>query len=206
MITIMAPHDHKKRRSHTHGCRGRGKISKNRLGVSAFTLVELIIAASLSVFLLAGVLSTVGYFAKTGISMGNYYAMGDNQRKMLQYMSRDIQDAEAATWHSKSRLELTLDDGSITYRYRGNQGTLERSVPGENSQTMASNLQNFKFYAYDINGNEILRNANDLTLASAKTKMIHITAGMEIASAQAKTSQNVISSRFMLRNKNVPAP
>lgn len=197
----MDPHS-----CHTNETRKFHRRTGAQPAEAGFTLAELMVAATLSVFLLAGVLSSVVFFTKTALSMENYYTMSNHERKLTQYISRDIQDAEAATWRSRSQLDLTMKDTVVSYNYDQSSGILERSTLGGESLKMAENIKSLNFYAYDINGNEILENASDLSLASDKTKMIHLAATLKMKASETETTETVISSRYMLRNKSVSAP
>lgn len=71
---------------------GKMKQRKNK----AFTLVEIIIALSLTCLLVAGIMSSLGWIFRTQYSLANYCQMDKEARVALELVGRDIKQFQPA--------------------------------------------------------------------------------------------------------------
>lgn len=169
---------------------------------SAFTLSEVMISASLSLLLVAAMLTAFFHLTKTGIAMGNYHDLERETRNVLQYFARDVHQAEDALWIDANTLRLTVEGEPITYLYNPANKTFLRRLPGENDSVLASGINALSFQPFDITGNQ-LSLASHPANASAATKMIQLTVDLGRQAGTSETSASIITSRYMLRNKRV---
>src|SRR5689334_17859458 len=89
-------------------------------GARAFTLVEVMIGATLGSIVLAGVLSTFLMLARSGANAVAYTTMDTQSRRALEEFSQDIRMASAVTWNSAYSITLTVPDN---YAATSNQVT-----------------------------------------------------------------------------------
>src|SRR5690606_28949793 len=91
-------------------------------GRRGFTLVEVLISAGLSAFILAGVLSTFLFLGRSGANMQSYSDMESEARRGLELFAQDVRQASSITWSSEISITLTVNATSITYSYDSAQG------------------------------------------------------------------------------------
>lgn len=169
-----------------------------------FTLVEMMVGAALSSFILAGVLSTFLFLGRSGANLQNYSDMEAQARKGLELFAEDTRQASAITWNSATSVTLVVNAGSITYAYNSTTRVFTR-----NGVTIISNIRagTFNFKAFNVAGTELpLATAANLTAASSSTKQLQISLKASRTSRTVATATNtVLSARYILRNKVVTA-
>jgi prepilin-type N-terminal cleavage/methylation domain-containing protein len=172
---------------------------------SGFTLVEMMVGATLSGFILAGVLSTFLFMGRTGANIRNYSDMESQARRALEQFAQDVRQASAVSWTNDTTIVLTVDSASVTYAYAS--GAFTRATAAGTS-TLLSGITTFAFKAYSVTGAEITGIGTTTTLASANlnTKQLQISLEAARTSTTVATATNtVLSARFILRNKRVTA-
>jgi prepilin-type N-terminal cleavage/methylation domain-containing protein len=176
-----------------------GNVSRR----AGFTLVEMMVGAALSSFILAGVLSTFLFMGRTGANIRNYSDMESQARRALEQFAQDVRQASAVSWTNDTTIVLTVDGASVTYAYSSGSFT-RRATTG--TSTLLSGITSFSFKAYSITGAEITGIGTTTTLASANlnTKQLQISLEAARSSTTVATATNtVLSARFILRNKRV---
>jgi Tfp pilus assembly protein PilW len=175
-----------------------------------FTLVEVLVAATLGVFILAGVLAANLQVIRSGIRMTQYVEMDAQVRRALDFLSRDLRAASGLTWNGASDLTLTLPAGSgttrVTYAWTAASGTFFR-VAGASSAVLAGRLElvrgisalpdgsaGLTFARFDRDG------AAATTDAATKRIQINLTAGRATAGLGA-AGRHTVSATFILRSK-----
>jgi type II secretory pathway pseudopilin PulG len=186
------------------------QLSFSRSGVCrAFTLVEVIIASSLSSFVLAGVLSSFVMLGRTGSSISNYNVMALEARRVLEEFSQDTRMARAITWNSSSSVTLTVPNNytangnQVTYAYdSATSGATSKCFyrkPGDAAANttrviLVRTVTNCTFNRFDRLDNAATTDAGtkrlELTLRISKT-----------ATGGAVATDNVVSACYLLRNK-----
>jgi hypothetical protein len=78
----------------------------------AFTLVEVMIGAAVSSFLLVGILSTFLLMGRTGANIVNYTDIEAKARKSLEFFSREVHNTHAVAAYSGSSVTLNIPDTS----------------------------------------------------------------------------------------------
>lgn len=177
----------------------------------AFTLVELLVAVTLSAFILLGVLTTTVQLMRTGIDLAQYSEMESQVRTGLETLGHDLRSASAIKWNNASDLTLTVpqSDGStteVTYAWTSASQSLFR-VPGADSAVTAGRLTlitgipplpdgaaGLTFSRFDAAGNP--------TASDAATKQIQVTLTVaRRAAIGPAATEGGVSETFTLRNK-----
>lgn len=199
---------------------------------AGFTLVEMMIGATISSFVLAGILSTFLFMGRSGANIQNYSDMETQARKALELFAQDTRQASAITWVSPNQLRLVVNGNNHTYTYTNgasaNTGTLTRTTviasvttntvlltgiinPVPRTSDTQTTCTPF-FRAYNINGTEFkaiqyaVPTATELATASSGTKQLQISMEASRTSQTVASATNtVLSARFILRNKRVTA-
>ena len=176
-----------------------------RRRAAGFTLVELMIGAALSSFILAGVLSTFLFLGRSGANVQNYNDMEAQSRKCLELFAEDVRQANAITWASSTSITLAVNSTSVTYAYDGAAKQFVRT-DAVGSRTLLTGLNSFAFKAYTITGTEIIdfSSASALANAGSSTKQLQLVlASMRSHTTVVNATNTVLSARFILRNKRV---
>ena len=101
------------------------KPGRSRRG---FTLVEVMISASLAAFLLTSVITTFLFMGRSGANLQNYSDMESQARRSLEIFAEDVRQASAITWTSSTDITLTVNATAIRYSYDSGTRTFSRRV------------------------------------------------------------------------------
>lgn len=178
-----------------------------------FTLVELLVAATLSGLVLAGVATTALQIARGGVRMNQYAEMGTQARRGIEQLEGDLKSASAITWNNASDITLTIPTtgGStrqVTYAWTGATQAFFL-VPGASSAATAGRVVLIRdlparadgsaglvFSRYDL--------AGSAAPTDAATKSLQVTVYVaRSARGMANTTDTAVSAIFVLRNKPV---
>ena len=172
-----------------------------RTAAAGFTLVEVMVGASLATFILAGVLSTFLFLGRTGANIGNYTEMEGQARRGLEMFAEDVRQASSITWNSGVSVTLVVNNVAVVYQFDSTTASFQRLDPG-NTRTLLSGITTFQFKGYNINGAEV--DLTDLVSASKITKQLQISLRASRTTRTVATATNtVLSARFILRNKRI---
>lgn len=177
-----------------------------------FTLVEVMIAASLSAILLAGISATFLMMGRSGYNAANYSMMEAESRRALETFSEEARMSSDITWNSSSSITLKVvqDSGTyyVTYTYdSATSGATARSfyrklgnaASTETPLVLVRNVTDFSFRRYKVVNGVDYTAANDL-----ETKQIQITLRSTRTGVTTVAATNaVLSARVVLRNKVV---
>lgn len=169
-----------------------------------FTLVEVLIGASLSTVILAGVLMTFLFLGRSGANLQNYSDMEAEARRGLELFAQDVRQASAITWNSEVSVTLTVNAAAITYAYDSAQRVFFRNgfrlINGVTPGT-------FSLTGYNLNGIALnTTNAAQRLVANTATKQLQLSLQATRTSTTVVDATNtVLSARFILRNKQVTA-
>jgi len=164
-----------------------------------FTLVELMIAIfTASVFLAAGAAS-LNLLARSSAGIGNYASMNLQSRVALETFATDTRMAIDVTVATDSRIVFSVYDSgggsvAVEYRYDADDGELVR-LEGGVAQTLLTDIEEFSFGYYDL--------TRAPTTSALSVKEVEIDAVMRKSVIGLDNTNEVISSRFMMRNRHV---
>ena len=176
-----------------------------------FTLVELMIGATLSVIVLAGVMSAFLMLGRSGVSAANYAESEANIRRAIEDFSQDVRMASDIDWNSTSSITLTVPnnytttDNQVTYAWDSSTiGSTARSFyrkPGNASYSADKTV-----YVRSVVSFTFLRfNRLDAVAANdAETKRIQLSMNVSRSgSTLVSASTALVSASFIMRNKAV---
>ncbi len=170
-----------------------------------FTLVEIMIGATLGSFILLGVLTTFLFLGRSAANLRNYSDMEAQSRKALELFAEDTRQASGVTWASANSVTMTVNSVSVTYAYAS--GNFTRTINSATT-TLLSGITTFNFVVYTISGAQI----TDFSSSAARTVADNTTKQIQISLSAARSSQTVatatnivLSARYVLRNKSVTA-
>jgi prepilin-type N-terminal cleavage/methylation domain-containing protein len=190
---------------------------RNRIAATrGFTLVEMMIGATISSFVLSAVLTTFLFMGRSGANVQNYNDMEQQARTALEFFAEDTRQASGVVWNSTSSLSLTVVTNTVTYVYDSTTSKFTRTVVNSGGTTISTRTLitgitsgSFAFSAYKISDgvNPIsLASATDRTSANGTTKQIQLSLECTRSNRTVVAATNsVLSARFILRNKKVTA-
>lgn len=182
----------------------------------AFTLAEVMVAASLATLVLAGVMSAFLFIGRTSFSTGNYSEMEAQTRRALDRFAGDVRMATGIRWNSSQSLTLTLPTASnataqVTYAYDPlSVGATARTfyrVVGDAASPLPREAlvrgvaTDFSFQRFKLEQNGVIANAaaNDLETKLLQVSFRPVRTGVTTVAS----SQRTLSARYLLRNKRV---
>ena len=170
------------------------------------------ISSTLSLFVMAGVLSAFIFFGRTGLAAGHYQEMESELRHSLELFSKDARLATDIHWNSAWSITLSVPDAtnttqSVTYSYEPSRagattGELYRIRPDGIRELLVHDVSSdFAFRRYKLEQPGVTDNTagNDL-----ETKQIQVNLRtLHVTSGGPASTQAAVSARYILRNKNV---
>ena len=194
----------------THRTEHAGAVASARRG--AFTLPEVMISATLSLLVMAGVLSAFLFFGRTGLAVGHYQAMESELRKSLELFSEDVRMATDLRWSSAWNVTLSIPDAdghlrSVAYLFEPDKtdaltGCLYRVPADGPRELLVHDVSNdFSFQRYKLEQPGVIDNTagNDL-----ETKQLQLNLRtLRLTTGGPASTQAAISARYVLRNKHV---
>lgn len=185
--------------------------SARRSPTRGFTLVEVLVAATLSTFVLAAVLSSFLFLSRTGFRASAYSEMESEVRRGLETISRDIRNASDVRWNSSQSITLTVNGAPVTYAYDGDAASATyrsfyrvRGAAGsaQPRTVLIRGLEpDFTFRRYKVVQPEVSDNTATNDAETKQLQLVLRASRTNIATAGAGNS--VVSSRYVLRNKQV---
>jgi Tfp pilus assembly protein PilW len=195
-----------------------------RTGAHAFTLVEVMIGASLGAFILAGVLSTFLMIGRNGVNAANYCALESDARQGLETFSREARMASSvsgpgsSTTMSSTSVTFGIPDTSsgtgaayfVTYAYDSTNQIFTRNGPPLTNAggtvattTLMHGVQSLSFKYYSYVSGDATADFNNTTTSATAVKQIELTLTAQRSNTTvANSTNNVLSARFILRNKS----
>ncbi|MFP4070196.1 MAG: prepilin-type N-terminal cleavage/methylation domain-containing protein [Opitutales bacterium] len=196
---LLHPPVHAERGAASHargGCRGR----------RGFSLVEMMVTASLLALVLGSIIPTFSFFSKSISSLGNYSLMSQESRGGLERVGRDLHAAVDLTLAEVDELTLAmpaeLGGGSVDYRYDADRRILTRGVTDgggvRTEEVLFEDVAAFQFVYYNRLGVVV----TDSPSIFAETKNVQVDAKLLKKVITTETSDYIISARFLMRNYN----
>lgn len=167
---------------------------------SGFTLTELLIATTLGSIVLAAVFSALIFVSKGTFNLTDYISMDQEAQIALEIFSRDARMASNVSNYTTNGITLTVPTASssynVTYSYDPDQKIFWKAHGTPNQKALIKNIHRFSLKRYNLQQNLA---SNDL---ETKQLQLDIESG-RTGAITAKTTNNVLSARYILRNKSV---
>ena len=187
---------------------------------AGFSLTELIIGASLSVIVLAGVLSAFLLLGRSGMNAANYSLAEAEIRRGVEQFSEDVRMASAITWAGTDSITLTLaapnaysalaapNTNQVTYAYDSARKSFYRLTrPQPNTTeilTLVRDVSAFSFNCYRRDDTWIDPAASPAPNFNGETKRIQISLNVRrTGSTLVAANTTMVMASFILRNKLV---
>ncbi|MBI2514097.1 MAG: prepilin-type N-terminal cleavage/methylation domain-containing protein [Opitutae bacterium] len=182
---------------------------------AAFTLAEVLIAATLSAFVLTAVMSSFVFIGRTGFRTSSLSELEAEVRRGLEIFAEEARLARDVHWNDSQSVTLTLPSGSpattVTYGYDADaRSTTYRAfyrVVGDATSTQPRTAlirklaADFTFKRYRL---ETAAGGDNTAANDTETKQLQIVLRAERTSGStAATDQTIASTRYILRNKRV---
>lgn len=193
--------------------------AKRSARAAAFTLAEVLIAMALGTIVMTGVMGTVLAITKSGYNAEQYNDMESEARRGLETFARDVRMANMVTWNSTAKITLRIPNGSgpsaydeYAYEYSGGRFLRTKTAPTAGTpQVLFSGIEanSFKLAGYKISIDPTTMTPNPVDLsnlaqASTDTKQLQLSVRLQRSrNLLARATGDVISARFILRNKQV---
>jgi prepilin-type N-terminal cleavage/methylation domain-containing protein len=193
--------------------RVRNQSGGRLASLRGFTLVEMMIGATISSFVLAAVLTTFLFMGRSGANVQNYNDMEVQARSALEFFAEDTRQASGVVWNSTTSVTLTVITNSITYSFDSTTKKFTRTVvvtatgTQTSSRVLVTGITSFAFSAYNISATNVpISTAAERTAANGTTKQLQISLEAARTNTTVVAATNtVLSARFILRNKKVTA-
>lgn len=170
---------------------------------SGYSLVEVMIALSLALMILAGIMASLIFIIGSSISVGNYIDMNKEGRLALEVMGRDIRNAaEIDDGYSTTEFRIHVlhpneTQTTVTYSYDPNAANrpLVRTT-SDGSRVLVGEVDELSFRYYDLQGGEVHDYALPVRQIQIQLTTLRERGGID-------NTDRIISARFILRNKHV---
>jgi prepilin-type N-terminal cleavage/methylation domain-containing protein len=165
-----------------------------------FTLLELLVAMGISSMLLIGIFSSAIFISRSSLATTDYAGMDSEARIALEVFAREVRMASNVSSFSSDSVTLTVQNGGtsydVTYTYVPGIKAFYRAYGTADQQLLVSGITNFQFSRYTLLHTPA---TNDLETKQLQLELRSIRSGP----AKSFTSNNVVSARYVLRNKIV---
>lgn len=174
-----------------------------------FTLVEVMVSATLGTMILAAVLSMFLFLGRTSANIVNYAEMEAQARSGLERFAQDTRQSSDITWNSANSITLEIGATTITYTHNSTTEKFSRTTGG-NTEILLDGITSFIYSGYKITGASV--DLSDLSTVAKRQSASDVTKQVQIyieAARQSTTAtrvtNTVLSARYILRNKRVTA-
>lgn len=181
-----------------------------------FTLAEVMIAATISTFVLAGVLSAFLMIGRSGFLASSYSELESETRRALEIFGNDARKATDIRWNSRSSITLwvataTNASNVVTYAYDDAERSATRGcfyrVVGDADSTLPRRIlvrnvsPDFTFERFKLEQSDDTAN---YATSDLETKQLQVTLrARRSGSTTVAANQAALSARYILRNKRV---
>lgn len=191
-------------------------MSPRKKPPQGFTLVELLVAATLAAAVMAAVLSAFVFLARNFTRMANFQALEQQGRTALTYLQADLAEATAVkkgTTPTAATLTLALPGGDVTYTYDSTNERLRRQATFGSSpdlyllNTPGCRCTDFSFSYYTGENGSPVDQATSATNMPLSVKQLQVRFSLETAvneNGQTRMTYAVASPRWHFRNKRKP--
>lgn len=178
---------------------------------AGFTLVEVLLATAITAIAMSAILATTMAIARAGFRVDQYAEMENQSRKCLELFAQDARMAKSIAWLGTNSIQLTIpvDDTDTlpplvrTYTYLPDEHRFVR-VTGANTENLLTGVDEFLLMGYKVDGDSAFDPAappTDWSVVNNDTKQLQLSIScVRTQGPQVRSSQKVISARFILRN------
>ncbi len=162
------------------------------------TLMEVMISLGLITLFFAAAISAVDFTGRSALGVLNYTQMNAESRSGLELFSRDARMAVDVTAFSQTSITFLLPGaaGSVTYALDSSANTFVRTPTVGNARILMTRVDELEFERFNL--------LNQPASNHLETKQIQLQSRMERrVLGRFRTTDSVISARFILRNKRV---
>lgn len=188
------------------------KTSARSSPVAGFTLVELLIGLSLSLTIMAAVLSSYLFLGRSLSRLVNQQTLETEGRRTLATFTQDVRASSAISGTpSVSTVTLTIPSGASTttvaWSYNSTTGILTRTPASGTARTLVSNLTSLHFRYYNEAGTAYDSGSSPYTTQTdymSGLKQISLAFTSQTGSANNGTLTSVhsfASPRLLVRNR-----
>ena len=174
------------------------RISDHRTK-AGFTLVELMVAMSLSAIAFAGILSAYLFLGRSLTRLVNTQRQEVQSRGTLRRFTQDLSAAVSLTTATSTEIAFTkavsTGTAAVSYTYSTGNGTLTRA-DSSGSQTLLSGLTACTLTYYNESGIAVTSSPQ-----SVKSVELSFASAVGGANTGTRTSYSTVSPRIVLRNK-----
>jgi prepilin-type N-terminal cleavage/methylation domain-containing protein len=181
-----------------------------------FTLVEVMISAGLSAFILAGVLTTFVMIGRSGYLASSYSELQDQTRRALDIFGEDVRKSADIRWNNAQSVTLSVGTATnavslVTYGYDADPASPthrcffrmmgDAAATGPRLPLVRNVAPDFAFQRFKLEQSSGLEN---LAGSDLETKQIQVTfRTTRTGSTVVASNQSALSARYVLRNKRV---
>jgi prepilin-type N-terminal cleavage/methylation domain-containing protein len=179
----------------------------SKAGRRGFTLVEVMIAASLGTMILAGIMSTFLMLGRSGANIANYSMMEAESRRALEEFSQDLRMANAITWNSPTSITITVPNnyvptlGVVTYAYDGTAKTFYRTPKDSSSAAGTQDLLIRNVISFTYSRFDRINNPATMDMTTKRIQLSMTASTANVTRTVPGASNIILSASFILRNK-----
>lgn len=168
----------------------------------AFTLVEVLVAMTLSGLVLAIATGSLLFLAKSTQGLGNYQEMNMVSRFTLEQFGSDARMTATVNSATASNVSLEVYNSTgttdtVVYSFDSSAGTLSRTAGGT-AKIVLKDVISLSLIYFNLNGDALSASPNPLEI-----KEIQLQAEMQREVLKISNTNEIISARFMMRNRRV---
>lgn len=164
-----------------------------------FTLVEVLVATSVSAFIVAGVLAAYLFVGRNLTRLVNLQHEEVESRHTVRQMTDDVSAAISLTTATSTQLVMTKKTSSgtdtVTYTYSSGAGTLTRT-DASGTATLLTDLTTFAITYYNERGTAVTSSPQ-----SVKALEFSFTAAVGNTNSGTRAIYRSVSPRVLIRNK-----
>jgi type II secretory pathway pseudopilin PulG len=183
--------------------------------IGGFTLAEVLIAMSISTFVMIAVLSSFLMMTRSGVNAFNYVGMEEEARKGLERFGEDVRMAGGVTWTDNTRVTLSVKHASdnnsdtviyywdntstsSTYQCLLRNGPDPLALPYTGTAVTTTLIHDVKSFEFD----RWMIGTSGSATNDTGTKQLQIRLTLRKQKVTTVAASNlVVSARFVLRNK-----
>ena len=182
-----------------HSSKTSGRIDAPVSRKNGFTLAEVLVAISLAGMVLAFSVGSLVFLARTSKGTWNYQEMNVQSRFALEKFASDARMTADVNTASSSQVSLEVynSDGSTTtvvYQFIDDRDVFVRIVGGV-EEVLLEDVDTLDLKYYTLR--------RELTTSRLAVKEIQLEAVMQREVLSATNTNEIISARFMMRNRSV---